>query len=435
MNCNDIANDLQAFLDNEVRQEECVQIESHLRDCKDCLLQLEDLKAVSLLLSQAEVPPPNLPSAAQLLQRSRRRSLLDRILDKIDNIQRSRIKLFIGLATATTFAIIFLSVTTVLYKSGSGSGYNISSPALDKPVEYPATSYKTPIPASTTPEPSSPKPSSEISPQVAGSSAEMKRDSIAAETSTLSPKLRPEEVKGRLIIKSAELTLETDDFDASKNKIIGIVKSNGGFITQLKVSSYSYSRSAEITLRVPANNFDTVISEIQKIGRSISENILGQDVTDQYIATREEFEIEKDLQAEATQMASSATSSEERLAAKRQVYEIARRRAALERQLKELIDGVNLSTITLTLHETDKVSSTSLGPHYNINSRFKLAFSRGLSNLIALVLPIAIFLIEYLPSLAVVSAVFYLIWRGTRKYWKRNRNYNFSDAEMRDWMK
>lgn len=132
-------------------------------------------------------------------------------------------------------------------------------------------------------------------------------------------------------------------------------------------------------------------------------------------------------------MVETATNNYDKINAQRQLREISRRRAALERQLQQLRDGVNLSTIILNLRE----KGSGLVPgELSIGGQIKQSFLKGFTNLLGLILPVVLFLGENGLSILFCSAVFYLLWLPIGKYLSnRKRVYSFSNSEMHNWMR
>ncbi|MEM4251681.1 MAG: DUF4349 domain-containing protein, partial [Candidatus Bathyarchaeia archaeon] len=305
MNCETITEDLQALLDNELKEERRSEIESHLHNCNDCNLMVEDLKEVSALLQKEDVPTPNLPTGAELLQRSRQyNGIFARALDWFSEMSnKARLTLLVAMATACVG--IYFTATIALNASSSYETIPIAQaptpmrdPGLDKASSLAKkdTSERAanelvdineegviggvPAPASVAPASVAP---AEAQAKSSRPVPEPSRQQAVSIDSVQKPKLNPEELKERLIIKSAELTIETANFDNHKNKVTELAKSNGGFLTKLQVSSLGAARTAEITIKVPSRNFENVVNEIRKFGKSLHENITGEDVTDQYL--------------------------------------------------------------------------------------------------------------------------------------------------------
>ena len=93
---------------------------------------------------------------------------------------------------------------------------------------------------------------------------------------------------GRKIIRNAELTVQTLDFDSFINGAIEKINSLGGYIESNSVDGNSYSsgrsmRSARLVARIPAEKLDEFLSVIDGLGNVTSRREGLSDVTDTYV--------------------------------------------------------------------------------------------------------------------------------------------------------
>ncbi len=90
----------------------------------------------------------------------------------------------------------------------------------------------------------------------------------------------------RLIIKTANLSLLVKNVRESVSKIHDLAKSMNGFITNSSISEVGEKEGqlrATVTLRVPAEKFDETLTILKNAAIKVkSENVTGQDVTEEY---------------------------------------------------------------------------------------------------------------------------------------------------------
>lgn len=108
----------------------------------------------------------------------------------------------------------------------------------------------------------------------------------------------------RKLIKTVELTAETEDLDALLTAIAGRVSELGGYIENQRVyngSAYaSYrSRSASLTIRIPADRLDGFVDHVAENTNIVSRYAYIDDVTLTYVATESRV---KALQAEESRL-------------------------------------------------------------------------------------------------------------------------------------
>src|SRR5664279_4518782 len=105
---------------------------------------------------------------------------------------------------------------------------------------------------------------------------------------------------GPMIIRTAQLSVVTQEFDKARANLEAILKRHRGYVGELKTGGSTGSgRTLTATLRVPADQLDATLAEVKTLGRVESESQSGQDVTSQYV----------DLQARL----SNARNTEQRL--------------------------------------------------------------------------------------------------------------------------
>ena len=87
-----------------------------------------------------------------------------------------------------------------------------------------------------------------------------------------------------MIIRTAQLSLITKEFDKARANLEAILKRHRGYVGELKAGGSTGSgRTLTATLRVPADQLDATLTEVKTLGRVESESQSGQDVTSQYV--------------------------------------------------------------------------------------------------------------------------------------------------------
>src|SRR4030095_16377932 len=82
----------------------------------------------------------------------------------------------------------------------------------------------------------------------------------------------------RMIIRSGTMNLESDNFNEAEGKIKQIVNSTGGYITNSSSQVVaSGKKQGSITIRVSANKFDELLSQLGQVGKVVNQNITGKD--------------------------------------------------------------------------------------------------------------------------------------------------------------
>lgn len=151
----------------------------------------------------------------------------------------------------------------------------------------------------------------------------------------------------RKIIRTASLYIESREFDQSLSYLEQKVAEFGGYVESSTLEGNSYwndsCRTANYTLRIPAENFDQFIGAAGGIGNITSKNIGSEEITSQYFDTQARLE--------------SLSLQEERLL---DILEKAEKLTDVLELEQELADvRYQIETLTTTLNRYDQLISYS----------------------------------------------------------------------------
>ena len=161
---------------------------------------------------------------------------------------------------------------------------------------------------------------------------------------------------GRQVYKEASLGLRVapSGLQTASDKIEDLVKSTGGFVASnnLTTDDTTGEKSADLTVRVPVKDFETVMASLAKMGNVVSKQITGEDITEK---TTDATTAEQVLVNEATETArklASQSMSERRTGQKEAELRQIRMQLAQTRARLGLLRRMGaLSTINISLTE------------------------------------------------------------------------------------
>lgn len=215
-------------------------------------------------------------------------------------------------------------------------------------------------------------------------------------------------VLDRLIIRKGSMNIETDNYDQSEKKISDAAKSFKGYLTNTSSGmNEAGKKQGSVTARIPADNFDAFISEISKTGKVISQNISGNDVTEEYIDLEARQKTQRELERRLLELLDNKTAGlsdvvdvEQKLSNVRENIE------RTEAKMKYLKDKSAFSTLTVNLSEFPVTQTSSEGGFfYEIKNGFKKGiegFSEKISSMIA-------FVIAFSPVIILLLLILYFI--------------------------
>lgn len=110
----------------------------------------------------------------------------------------------------------------------------------------------------------------------------------------------PPQLSSRLVIKSATLHLVVKNIENTIRGISRYAEEKGGWVVKSNVEEKDGVPVGEISVRVPARDFEESLSFIRKLGeRVIFEEVKGQDVTEEYVDLQAQL---RNLQAAESQL-------------------------------------------------------------------------------------------------------------------------------------
>jgi len=92
------------------------------------------------------------------------------------------------------------------------------------------------------------------------------------------------DVSERLVIQESNLSLLVKNVVDVRNKILEYTKSKGGYMVTASTSNPQDAPTGNITIRVPADKLQESLDYFHSLSiKVVSENLLGTDITDQYV--------------------------------------------------------------------------------------------------------------------------------------------------------
>ncbi len=222
-------------------------------------------------------------------------------------------------------------------------------------------------------------------------------------------------VNDRKVIMTASVQLETSEHDKVVNDVRSIATGAGGYIE----SSSTYlttkdKKQSSITIKVPATQFESCLSQIKALGKVKSESSSGQDVTRQYIDLSARL---KNLQAEEKQLSDIMGMSKnvtEVLSVEKELFRVRGEIESTQAQLNYLGSQVDFSTITVGVAEPQPAVEYDWG----LDTAFKEAI-RAFIGMIGALIVITGYLIPLILYFVIGLAVLYLVVRGLLWLYKK----------------
>ncbi|MBD2754464.1 DUF4349 domain-containing protein [Spirosoma validum] len=224
--------------------------------------------------------------------------------------------------------------------------------------------------------------------------------------------VQPTPAINQKIIRNARVRIRVDDFKASGQAIEQAVHQQGGQITNSNETKTDNTIENALTIRVPANQFDALLTAV--VNESIYtdiKTITVDDVTRQYVDVEARIRSKKVVEETYLNLLKQARSVEDVLKIEEQLGQIREEREVQEAELRQLKDNVALSTISLTYYQQ---TATALRPEEPFFSQLWSNFSDGFR----LLGSVFIGLFYFLPVLIVGGGISWLV----RRWYRQRRN-------------
>lgn len=169
---------------------------------------------------------------------------------------------------------------------------------------------------------------------------------------------------GAKIVRTGSLQLEVKrgTFGDAVADLTSTATGVGGFVSASETSQLGDDPSGTITLRVPARQFDRLLSQIAKLGKVTAVTTGSQDVTGEYTDTAARIKALQDERDQISLVLSKAESIPDILAVRDRMSAVQSELEQLQGRKQVLDDQTSLSTITVSLSEQGRQHAITTAP-------------------------------------------------------------------------
>jgi hypothetical protein len=154
----------------------------------------------------------------------------------------------------------------------------------------------------------------------------------------------------RLIIRNAWLDLVVPDTEGALAEIEDVVGEMGGFIVQSSVDQYGESKRASVQLRIPAEKLDEALARFRDMATEVrSENVSGQDVTDDYVDLQSRLRSKEATEAKLLEFLEEAEDTEAALNVYAELERIQTEIEVIKGRMQYLEQSAAMSSVSIDL--------------------------------------------------------------------------------------
>lgn len=220
------------------------------------------------------------------------------------------------------------------------------------------------------------------------------------------------------LIYTANIELETTEFDSSIAGLEDLVDSMGGYFESSYVNNYGSYRHGGYTVRVPAEHFDAFCTAVGEICQLNSISRAAEDVSEAYYDTESRL-ITQQTKLERLQiLLAQAVSMEDIITLESAISETELNIERLTGTLRKYDSLVGYSTITISIDEVYKLTEVEQ-PVIGFGAKLAQAFETGCGNFVdslqRTLLRMARNWVDWLIFFIIVAVVIVIVVRKMRK--------------------
>jgi len=401
--------ELMAYLDGELTANRATATAAHLGECAECQSIVagfrgvsQNLKTWKAELAESDMPPAIATALAENRPESRQVSPAHRRSWREVLGQRWSVVAWVG----GVAAVLLVMFGTVRFQGGNANNVfsSVGSQIDDSGSDRDRVALR-----------ESPAPKSAGKP--------------AQTVQLIAPDIAPGEKKaatghdlvanGPMIIRTADLSLITKEFDETRANLEAILKRHRGYVGELKAGGIAGSgRTLTATLRVPADQLDATLTEVKTLGRVESESQSGQDVTSQYVDLQARLSNARNTEQQLTDLLRNRTGKlSDVLEVEQELDRVRGQIEQMEAERKNMSNQVSYATLNATIAEDYKAQLQVVPP--STSTRLSNAAVDGYRSMADGVVSLALFLLSIGPSLLLWGAILFL---PARMVWKKVRS-------------
>ena len=164
------------------------------------------------------------------------------------------------------------------------------------------------------------------------------------------------EVTDRLVIEQSYLSLLVKNVRESADKIIKHAQTSGGYMVNSSFESPNESPTSTVIVRIPSKDLDSTLDFFRKLSiRVVSENLTGQDVTDQFVDNEARLATLNQTKAKFQEIFDRAAEISDIVNIQQQLINIQSQIDAVKGQQQYLEKSAQMAKVTIYL-ATDELS-------------------------------------------------------------------------------
>lgn len=222
------------------------------------------------------------------------------------------------------------------------------------------------------------------------------------------------------IVYSGNISLYTDDYTSTFEKIQAYTVKIGGFV-QNSSSSFidkvenNVVNSGNITIRVPAANFEEAMKEIQKYGSTINSSINSTNISQQYQDIKGQLDNLKIQEGRLLEYLKKAEKLQDMLSIETELNRVRTEIDSRMTMIKNWDKEVAYSTINISVSEKKLTTSTVKSPFSDMLEKTKEGFIASVNLLLNILAVFIVWIFRLIPFAVVLGAAYFIFSKFRKK--------------------
>jgi len=231
----------------------------------------------------------------------------------------------------------------------------------------------------------------------------------SVDTSTRSNYTPQPDAENRLVIQTSNVSLLVKDVIEVRNKILNYASTSGGYMVNVSTSNPEETPTATIVIRVPAVKLSEALDYFHSLSvKVVSENLVGRDVTDQYVDIDKRIAIQERTKAKYEQILDAATEISDITSLTQQIIYTQNQIDSLKGQQDSLEKNAELAKLTIYLATDEIALPYAPSETFQPEVIFKLAVRslvKSLRGLAKLAIWIGVYAVIWVPAIIIFKLV------------------------------
>lgn len=231
----------------------------------------------------------------------------------------------------------------------------------------------------------------------------------------------------RKLITTVNMSAETEDLSVTMSNIEKKVSELSGYIESSNIyngtsySGYQSSRSADLTIRIPAVNLDAFVESVEGSNNITNKSVNVEDITLSYVDTQSRKNALRTEEKRLLEILESAETVEDLVTIEDKLADVRYELESIESKLRSYDNQVNYSTVYLNVSEVARFTPVE---KENAFARMGKGFMENLADVGSGIVEFFVWLVSHLPQillLVIVIAIIVFIIKAVDSSAKKKR--------------